>query len=1035
MKKIKNPKWKLIISMVLVLVFGISSSSNIDFYVNMKGLLVDRIKTKNLYFASIDEAGNIYRIDQSRDRITKTNKAGRVVFEKRLNSISSQIKAVIKQQFKESWYSIIVAGERNSFYVKKNTLSTSLDNSVQILKEEILLCDNNSSRNIYTLITKYILKEDNVLIIEQENTEGKMPDITYKGDILPTLSERIKYMEYKKIDDKKGFLTFAEVHQIYQQKKEQIILYNDNGTGKIIKTNEFISDDDLYINKIAGTDPENIYITTKKGMIYKLNMNSKSKELIFENTSKTNPYYITMLGSQAVFADERDRKILIIGEKGSQKEILTEGEFKALVKGKNNKDDVFLLTKSISSNGNKIVCNISDYTVIIELKDGGKSLQINDGGRLSAGLIAKGVFKIGVLIAFLVALFYLICLLYMMFIKNRINRKLVFWIFICMLLIFIVIGITMYIQTSRNIVERFKRDLSSKANFVVDYMNNSREFSKINSTSDFRNNEYKILHKYINKVQEEAVFNGIAENSNVRNQEKSFLKKTLDVKKIFNGTILSEISEGYYSILYKVEKVDNANYIFNMCVFYDEYRNPFYPYFIPDPSDRKKYYEGVGEESVNNNMITFFEKSSDADGNYLFVIMPFKYGNSEIGLYEVGIDLASLDYYIYSSLTFAFMILAILMLLLTILICFFIKRLLSPLNELQKGTEALDGVTWNKLNIKSGDDMEQISDSFNRMIDILQKVQNGYARFVPPEINVYLDENRRSKPIYDINLMDHQTMRVGVMMTGIRSFYSITGSMKAKDRFDFINKSLDKMGTSVTDNKGFIIEFLGNGIMALYPDADTTDDLLSSALDMQKRIKEITIGTSESYKRKVELGIGLHLCDKMIMGIVGYKSGLKSQSADQCRLDVAAVDEGVVLVQALEQMSKTLGASILVTKNVIENLKDKSKYEYRYLGKFSFIGIRSDEGAAGSDFSEDFHELYDVYENDDEISRKLKNRTKEQFENAVELYQARKFDIAKYEFIDIIDTNNKDAAAKIYFFLCDEYAKEEPKDWNEIVRL
>jgi TolA-binding protein len=61
----------------------------------------------------------------------------------------------------------------------------------------------------------------------------------------------------------------------------------------------------------------------------------------------------------------------------------------------------------------------------------------------------------------------------------------------------------------------------------------------------------------------------------------------------------------------------------------------------------------------------------------------------------------------------------------------------------------------------------------------------------------------------------------------------------------------------------------------------------------------------------------------------------------------------------------------------------------------------------------------------------LKEKTKALFEQAVMLYQVGRFYDAREAFVQVIKVNRQDKAAKLYFYLCDEYFQNgTTEEWN-----
>ncbi|KNY25350.1 adenylate/guanylate cyclase domain-containing protein [Pseudobacteroides cellulosolvens] len=320
--------------------------------------------------------------------------------------------------------------------------------------------------------------------------------------------------------------------------------------------------------------------------------------------------------------------------------------------------------------------------------------------------------------------------------------------------------------------------------------------------------------------------------------------------------------------------------------------------------------------------------------------------------------------------------------------------------------------------------MGLVLDSSNSMykklknhITNLEKVQKAYERFFPKQFMYYMDKN----DITDLKRKDYKSNAMGVMVTSICSYYTFSRDMTDEERFEFIDEYINNIGPVIYKKGGFISKFTGCGAMVLFPQKDKTDNILDTALSIQKNIRAENDDRIKLGEKPYQIGVGIHVSDSVLLGIVGFKS----KAANVDRLELAILDEQVVLTESIQNASQLLGASVLATESIIKNLEHPENYKYRYLGLALFESIQQKI------------EIYDVYQEDDEELRKAKESTKKQFEEAVLLYQKQEFKKAKNIFIEIVSNNDRDLAAKMYYFLCDEYSYMDklPQNWDKQINL
>ena len=104
------------------------------------------------------------------------------------------------------------------------------------------------------------------------------------------------------------------------------------------------------------------------------------------------------------------------------------------------------------------------------------------------------------------------------------------------------------------------------------------------------------------------------------------------------------------------------------------------------------------------------------------------------------------------------------------------------------------------------------------------------ARFVPRQFLEYLGK----ESIADIQLGDQVQKEMAVLFTDIRDFTSISEQMTPKENFNFLNNYLGYMEPVIRNNNGFVDKYIGDSIMALFP--DNTEDAINAAIEMRIKL-------------------------------------------------------------------------------------------------------------------------------------------------------------------------------------------------------
>ena len=78
-------------------------------------------------------------------------------------------------------------------------------------------------------------------------------------------------------------------------------------------------------------------------------------------------------------------------------------------------------------------------------------------------------------------------------------------------------------------------------------------------------------------------------------------------------------------------------------------------------------------------------------------------------------------------------------------------------------------------------------------------------------------------------------MDVTVLFSDIRDYTTLSEQMTPKDNFEFINAYNGRIGPIVQKNHGFINQFLGDAIMALFP--HNPEDSLKATVEIQNNLR------------------------------------------------------------------------------------------------------------------------------------------------------------------------------------------------------
>ncbi|WP_409341891.1 adenylate/guanylate cyclase domain-containing protein [Paenibacillus sp. MBLB4367] len=456
-------------------------------------------------------------------------------------------------------------------------------------------------------------------------------------------------------------------------------------------------------------------------------------------------------------------------------------------------------------------------------------------------------------------------------------------------------------------------------------------------------------------------------------------------------------SDDFYKALYRVE-----NGVIYRLIEDDDSAYMYQP-FESTPANSQVIKEG---KVVTDQWV-------DDTGSWMYALSPLYNAKGEVvGLYEISKNLEGIVQHrkqllrgIVQNLTIITGVLILLFMVMTYFQLASIRKLRRSVTEIASGN-------WDAtVSIRTRDEVQDLGEKFNMMaqhirdyIAQITRFSEAYYRFVPQQFLQYLDK----RSILDVRLGDQVEQDMSILVTNIRSFYRMSKRLTPEENFNFINSYLKRFGPYVHHNGGLVNKYLGAGIMALFPNASGSDDALRSAIEMRRELEIYNMHRANSGYLPVDIGIAIHK-GPLRLGIIG----------EEKRMENNVISDDVNMANELEKLTDALGVAVLATEHVMNTLIERDRFHYRCLGLIRVDGKDSPLV------------LYDVFEGEPETIRALKERTKTLFERGIELYQVGRFYDAREAFVQVIKINRQDQAAKLYFYMCDEYYQNgTTSDWN-----
>lgn len=288
-----------------------------------------------------------------------------------------------------------------------------------------------------------------------------------------------------------------------------------------------------------------------------------------------------------------------------------------------------------------------------------------------------------------------------------------------------------------------------------------------------------------------------------------------------------------------------------------------------------------------------------------------------------------------------------------------------------------------------------------------RRIYEAANKFVPHE---FIGSLGRSV-ITDIRLGDKVEKIVTVLFSDIRDYTTLSEQMTPDENFSFVCSFNERMGPIIRRNHGFINQYLGDAIMAIFP--RHASDALHAAIAMQKAVKELNTARITIGKPTIKVGIGMHT-GPLIMGITG----------DNERLDAATISDTVNTASRLEGLTKQFAVNIIMSEASIKNLQDPDAFYFRQLGLIQLKGKLAPVS------------IYECFNGMEEKDFHKKLLALPYFKEGISDYFNKSFKTASDKFGRVLEIYPDDKTTKLFLGKANQYLdKGIPENWTGVEEM
>jgi hemerythrin len=281
-------------------------------------------------------------------------------------------------------------------------------------------------------------------------------------------------------------------------------------------------------------------------------------------------------------------------------------------------------------------------------------------------------------------------------------------------------------------------------------------------------------------------------------------------------------------------------------------------------------------------------------------------------------------------------------------------------------------------------------DAAQQSQDTVSDIERAYSRFIPKRfLNLLgIDDIRK------VELGQQVERKMTVLFCDIRDFTSLSESMGPQQNFNFLNSYLVQMEPVISEHGGFIDKYIGDAIMALFP--DSPDAALRCSLAMLKKLDEYNVGRERAGYRSIRIGIGINT-GIVILGTIG----------GEARMDGTVIGDAVNFASRLERLTKDYRVPILISEYTVYSLDRASQWSIRFIDSTQVRG------------KQDNQSVYELFDGDPEPLREAKRHNLRRFEEALAHYHLDDIPAAREILAACLDDTPDDLAAAVYMERCE----------------
>jgi len=202
-------------------------------------------------------------------------------------------------------------------------------------------------------------------------------------------------------------------------------------------------------------------------------------------------------------------------------------------------------------------------------------------------------------------------------------------------------------------------------------------------------------------------------------------------------------------------------------------------------------------------------------------------------------------------------------------------------------------------------ELQRLHHHFESAATQLQNLQASFSRFAPDEVIERVIANGVSS--------QGEKKEVTVLFADLVGFTALSERVEPAVLVRILNGYFETMSQAITENRGHVSTFIGDGILALFgalqPNPWQADDAVRAALAMRAALAAYNRELAREGLPTLRIGIGLHRGEG-VAGLVGSRD----------LMEFAFVGRTVNVAARVEELTRQYPTDIIVTERLRETL-------------------------------------------------------------------------------------------------------------------